>query len=55
MCEMNSVKEDSLMKLARPLIEYLKENCHPHTSIIIKEDRVAVEETVLSIPQNRMD
>lgn len=48
---MNKTKEDRVTELSRPLIEFLKENCHPHTSIVIQEDRVAVVETVLSMPQ----
>lgn len=44
------LEENKLRELARPLIEYLKENCHPYTSIVITEERMAVVETVLSIP-----
>lgn len=43
---------DGLEELARPLAEYLKENCHPHCAIVITAERTAVMETVLSIPQN---
>ena len=39
-----------LEKLAKPLIEYLKENHHPHTAIVITDDRVMVVETILSVP-----
>lgn len=47
-------KEDigRLEEMARPLAEYLKENCHPHCAIVITAERTAVMETVLSIPQN---
>lgn len=41
--------------LARPLVEYLKENHHPHTSIVITKDRVEVMETIVSIPEKTMD
>lgn len=44
--------EKSLEELAKPLMQYLKENCHPYTSIVITEERIAVLETVLSIPEN---
>lgn len=44
-----------LEKLARPLMDYLKENCHPYTSILVEESRVAVVETVLSIPKDSVD
>lgn len=43
--------EKRLEELAIPLMDYLKENCHPYTSILIGEGRVAVLETVLSIPK----
>lgn len=44
------MEEDELGKLAEPLIKYIKENCHPHMCIIVTDERVAVVETVLSIP-----
>lgn len=53
MIQINENKK--LEELAKPLMEYLKENCHPYTSILIEESRVAVVETVLSVPQNCMD
>lgn len=40
-----------LEEMARPLIEYLKQNCHPHTAIVVTDGRVAVVETVLLIPE----
>lgn len=46
------MKKEELEKLAEPLINYLRENCHPYTSIVITEERVAVFETVLSIPKD---
>lgn len=52
---MRNQKRDRLEDLARPLIEYLKENHHPHTSIVITEDRVEVMETIVSIPEKTMD
>lgn len=45
---------DKLGELAKPLVEYLKENCHPHSAIMITAERVAVIETVLSIPQDEI-
>lgn len=47
--------EKSLEELAKPLMQYLKENCHPYTSIVITEERIAVLETVLSIPRDCAD
>ena len=45
---MEELKE--LKKLAEPLVELLKNNYHPHTAIIITEERTVVVEDVLSIP-----
>ena len=45
---------DRLSELAKPLAEYLKENCHPHSVIMITAERTAVIETVLSIPQDEI-
>lgn len=47
--------ENGLMELSKPLIAYLKENCHPYTSIVITEERVAVIETTLSIPDRSLE
>ncbi len=46
---------DRIKELAKPLEEYLKENCHPHSAIIITEERTAVIEIVLSIPQDEIN
>ncbi len=50
----NVADADRLEELARPLTEYLKENCHPHSAIVITAERTAVIETVLSIPQKEI-
>ncbi len=49
-----SVKEkgDRIEELAKPLIEYLRDSYHPYTSIVITPERVAVIETVQSIPKD---
>lgn len=51
--EQASVKEksDRIEELAKPLIDYLKDNCHPYTSIAVTPERVAVIETIQSIPE----
>lgn len=38
-------------ELTKPLIDYLKDNYHPYTSIVITPERAAVIETVQSIPE----
>ena len=46
---------EDLNNLAQPLIAYLIKNHHPHTAIVITEERVVVVEGVLSIPQKQED
>lgn len=46
---------EKLKKLAEPLIEYLKENHNPHTSIVITGERIVVVEDVMSIPNKELD
>lgn len=48
-------KEDVLEKLAEPLIEYLRDNYHPYTFVIVTDSRMAVAETVLSVPNSSID
>lgn len=39
-----------LKELCEPVVKYLQENYHPHTSIVITGDRISLEETVVFIP-----
>ena len=39
-----------LEQLAKPLAEYLRKNHHPHTAIVVTDERVVVVETALSVP-----
>ncbi len=41
---------EELTKLAQPLIDYLHQNYHPHTTIVITDERVTVTEDVMSVP-----
>lgn len=41
---------DNLEQLAAPLVEYLRKNFHPHTAIVVTDERVVVVEDVLGIP-----
>lgn len=36
--------------MARPIVEYLKANYHPHAIVVITGNRVVVMETLLSVP-----
>lgn len=44
------VDKQSLEALVKPLVQYLRENHNPHTSIVITEERVVVVEDVIGIP-----
>jgi len=48
--EVRKMEKEKLEELAKSIIDYLKENCHPYTSVVITEERVTVVETILSIP-----
>ena len=37
-------------EVARPLIKWLNENCHPHVTVIATPTRVELSEGVVSIP-----
>lgn len=39
-----------LQHLAEPLVKYLRENLHPHTAIVVTDDRVAVVEDIAGVP-----
>lgn len=45
-------KSDRIEELSKPLIDYLKDNCHSYTSIVVTPERVAVIETIQSIPED---
>ena len=43
--EMKTLKE-----LAKPLVDFLKSNYHPHAAIIVTEERTVVVEDIASAP-----
>lgn len=47
-----NVDADRLDELAKPIMKYLTENCHPHSAVVITSERTAVVEVVLSIPKD---
>lgn len=47
---MSDDKIQELEEIAQPLIAYLIKNHHPHTAIVVTEERVVVVEDVLGIP-----
>lgn len=44
---------DTLKELAKPLVDFLKDNYHPHVAIIVTEERTVVVENVASIPNTK--
>lgn len=38
---------------AKPLVDYLRENYHPHTAIVITAERAVIVEDVMSVPFSR--
>jgi len=48
-----TITQDQLKQLgeaAKPLLEFLAENCHPHCSVIVTGQRVELVEGLASIP-----
>lgn len=43
-------EHEKLLEMSKPLIDYLKKNYHPHTAIVVTEERVMVVETSVSVP-----
>lgn len=46
------IDADRLGELAKPLMEYLMENCHPHSAVVVTAEQTAVIEVALSIPKS---
>lgn len=47
---MEKIKE--LEEISRPIINFLKENYHPHATVIINEDCIKVVSDEMCIPLN---
>lgn len=43
---------DYIEKIARPLVEYIKNNLHPHAAIVVTDERVQIVEIIQSIPND---
>jgi hypothetical protein len=44
------MQQTSFEAAARPLVEWLNENCHPHVTAIITPDRAELVEGLYSVP-----
>lgn len=47
---LNEKQKQELEQLAKPLVKFLNENCHPHTHITIDCTHVELWEGVVGIP-----
>ena len=47
---MEIAKLKELEQIAKPLIDFIKENYNPHTSIVINEDSIKVVIDEINIP-----
>lgn len=43
----NTRKTEELITLCGPVVEYLQNNFHPHTTVVIEVDSIRVEETLV--------
>lgn len=43
-------KLSELEQIAKPLIDFIKENYNPHTSVVINEDSIKVVTDEINIP-----
>ncbi len=50
MKNINNANADEILSLAKPLIDYMRENHHPHCSVLITSERVSIQEDLISIP-----
>lgn len=41
---------NALMNMCEPVVEYLQNNFHPHTTVIIEADGIRVEENLATRP-----
>lgn len=46
----NSKRAKKLIELSKEVSEELKENFHPHTTVVITSDYIKVEEAMLYVP-----
>ena len=46
-------QQAELKEAARPLVEWLKDNCHPHCTVIVDSQKAELVEGIASV--NRFD
>ena len=44
---------EEFSKLAKPMMEFLVKNCHPHTSVSIDSDKAELKEGVAAVVSDR--
>lgn len=48
-------KLDELQEIAKPIVKWLRENCHPHTEIVIGQINLVINENVAGLMFNTFD
>ena len=43
-------KLSELEELARPLVDYLRKKHHPHTVVVVTDERAVLAEDVMAVP-----
>lgn len=47
---MEKEKFNELEELARPLVDYIRENYHPHVTVVVTDTFVRVTEDLMGVP-----
>jgi hypothetical protein len=48
-------KRAEMLEVAKPLIKWLNENCHPHCHAIVECDRILLMDGIEGIASNKTD
>ena len=46
-------QREKFSELAKPMMEFLAQNCHPHTSVSIDSDKAELKEGVAAVVSDR--
>ena len=48
--KLNEEQYEKVIELAKPLAQWLADNCHPHVKVIVENDRIELMEGVMECP-----
>lgn len=51
---LNEQERTEFEKVARPLVEWLNKNCHPHVTVIVDPTSAELSEGCLRLPNQRL-